>query len=81
MQSDINNIVKWCETRSMEISSEKCKVMHSEKVTNPEEHERITPPALGKKTRKTWFNRPENKTERGDFIQIYKIVHGLVKVN
>ena len=28
MQSDINKIVKWCETRSMELSAEKCKVMH-----------------------------------------------------
>ena len=28
MQYDINRIVKWCETWSMEISPEKCKVMH-----------------------------------------------------
>ena len=40
--------------------------------------ERTTPSALRKKT---IFNGPENKTRRGDFIQIYKIVHGLEKVN
>ena len=38
MQSDINNIVKWCETWSMELSPEKCKFMHLGKQTNPEDY-------------------------------------------
>ena len=34
----INRIVKWCETWSMEISPEKCKIMHLGKQTNPEDY-------------------------------------------
>ena len=39
MQYDINRIVKWSETWSMEfsLSPEKCKIMHVGKQTNPEE--------------------------------------------
>ena len=35
MQFEINKIVKWCETWSMEISLEKCKVMHLRKQIKP----------------------------------------------
>ena len=38
MQSYINKIIKWCETWSMELSPEKCKVMHLGKQTNPEDY-------------------------------------------
>ena len=38
MQSDINKIVKWCKTWSMELSPEKCKVMHLGTQTNPEDY-------------------------------------------
>ena len=38
MQSDINKIVKWCKTSSMELSPEKCKIMHLGKQTNPEDY-------------------------------------------
>ena len=38
MQSEINKIVKWCETWSMELSPEKCKVMHLGKQTNPNDY-------------------------------------------
>ena len=38
MQSDINKIVKWCETWFMELSPEKCKVMHLGKHSNPEDY-------------------------------------------
>ena len=48
--------------------------------SNP--HERIISPVLRKKTRNTRFDRPENKTRKRQFhSQIYKIVHGLEKVN
>ena len=33
MQSDINKIFKWCETLSMELNPEKCKVLHLGKQT------------------------------------------------
>ena len=38
MQSDVNMIVEWCETWYMELSPEKCKVMHLGKQTNPEDY-------------------------------------------
>ena len=38
MQYDINRIVRWCEAWSMELSPEKCKVMHLEKQSNPEDY-------------------------------------------
>ena len=47
-------------------------------------HERTTSSILWKKTLKTRLDWPEKTTrerERDDFIQIYKIVHGLQKVN
>ena len=44
-------------------------------------HERIKPSALWKNTRNTRLDRTENKTRERRFFQIYKIVHGLEKVN
>ena len=44
-------------------------------------HERITPPFLRKKTRKTRMTDLKTRRERGDFIQIYQIVQDLAKVN
>ena len=38
MQSDINRIVRWCETWYMELGPEKCKVMHLGKQSNPEDY-------------------------------------------
>ena len=46
--------------------------------SNP--HVRITPPFLRKETRKTTYERPNNKTRERVFIQVYNIVHGLEKV-
>ena len=38
MQSNINRIVKWCEIWSMELSPEKCKIMHLGNQLNPEDY-------------------------------------------
>ena len=38
MQSDINKIVKWCETWSMKLSPEKYKSMHFGKQTNSQNY-------------------------------------------
>ena len=38
MQSDIKKIVKWCETWSMELNSESCKIMHLGRQSSPEEY-------------------------------------------
>ena len=38
MQTDIDKIVGWCKTWSMELSPEKCKVMHLGKQSNPKDY-------------------------------------------
>ena len=38
MQFDINKIVKWFYTWSMELSPEKCKIMHLRKQIKPEDY-------------------------------------------
>ena len=38
MQTDINKIVEWCNTWSMELSTEKCQVMHLGKQSNHNEY-------------------------------------------
>ena len=43
-------------------------------------HEKITPSALRKKTQIIGLTDLKTRRERGDFIHIYKIVHGLERV-
>ena len=38
MQADINRIVEWCDTLSMELSPEKCKIIHLGKQNNSKKY-------------------------------------------
>jgi hypothetical protein len=38
MQADINRIIEWCETWSMELSPEKCKIMHLGNQKDPKDY-------------------------------------------
>ena len=38
MRNDIDNILEWCKTWSMELSQEKCKDMHLGKQSSPKDY-------------------------------------------
>ena len=65
-----------------------CDILHFSKVyfiiylvTYYNPHERTSPLILRRKAQKARFNRAEDKMYDSSFNQIYKLVHGLEKVN